>query len=139
MIAKVKAKEIFNDNNMIYLENVEIAKIGNNQDEVEKFTLGKNHRLEFQINIGEKNHHRSIKVFGFTKKIFGEKKYFLGYLPKEITKTIIEGDFFYFVMPSPPSFRQDGRIFFDLQGSIDKEKNFKFLFEHVLLEEGFLR
>ena len=120
MIAKVKEKEIFNDNSMIYLENVEIVKIENNQDEVGKFTLGKNHRLEFQINIGEKSHQRNIKVFGFTKKIIGEKKYFLGYLPKEISETIIEGNFFDFVMPSPPSFRQDGRIFFDLQGSIGK-------------------
>ena len=139
MIAKVKEKEIFNDNSMIYLENVEIVKIGNNQDEVEKFTLGKNHRLEFQINIGEKSHQRNIKVFGFTKKIIGEKKYFLGYLPKEITETIIEGNFFDFVMPSPPSFRQDGRIFFDLQGSIGKIKNFKSRFEQVLQEEGFLK
>ena len=139
MIAKVKAKEIFNDNSMIYLENVEIVKIGNNQDEVEKFTVGKNHRLEFQINIGEKSHQRNIKVFGFTKKIIGEKKYFLGYLPKEITETIIEGNFFDFVMPSPPSFRQNGRIFFDLQGSIGKIKNFKSRFEQVLQEEGFLK
>ena len=50
-----------------------------------------------------------------------------------------EGNVFDFVMPSPPSFRQDGRIFFDLQGSIDKIKNFQSRFEQVLQEEGFLK
>ena len=135
----VASKEDFSDDTWVYLENVKVADTSNRQSEVEEFIQGKSHRLEFKKNAIEKKYEKLIKVFGFTKKIIGENKYFLGYIPKEVTKTIITGDFFDYVNPSPPSFRQDGRIFFDLQGSIKKEKNFKFLFEQVLLEEGFLK
>ena len=129
----------FFEDEWIYLEGIEISGTKDRQDEVKEFTQGKKHRLEFQKSSDDQENKHSIKVFGFTKKFIGENKYLLGYLPKEVAKAIINGDFFNIVKPSPPRFHQNGKIFLDLLGSTEGEKKFKAFFEQVLVEEGFVR
>ena len=134
-----RSKSDFFDDTWIYLEGVEVHGTGDRQDEVKEFIRGKNHRLEFHRNSEDEKNKHSIKVFGFTKKFIGENKYLLGYLQKVVTKAIITGDFFDDVKPSRPYFRQGGRIFLDLVGSVKEEKEFKAFFEQVLVEEGFVK
>ena len=76
MITKARSKEGFFDDTWIYLENVQIVNTSNNQGEIEEFTQGKGHRLEFQKNAFDKNYEQHVKVFGFTKKNHWREKIF---------------------------------------------------------------
>jgi hypothetical protein len=127
------------DDMWIYLEGVEVVSSDETKEEREKFKQGKNPRLDFEEDLDDFKSNSSVKVLGFTKKFFGVNSYFLGYLPKEVARAILAGGFFDNVMPSPPRFRQNNRISFDLVGSSEEADNFKAFFQQILMDVGFVR
>lgn len=55
--------------------------------------------LELERDENNKYDKNAIKVIGCSKGLFGTKRYFVGYIPKEVSKLIIEGGFWGHIKP----------------------------------------
>lgn len=133
-----KLKSHLFDDIWIYLENVRIADTRRRQQAIQNFSKGRNHRLQFEREPDNSSDPNAIRVNGYTKGFFGEKEYLLGYVPKEISRTIVEGGFINHVGATLAKINNQGKVVFDLVGVKEKEKDFKEYFEQVLVDVGFV-
>jgi type I site-specific restriction-modification system R (restriction) subunit len=55
--------------------------------------------LEFEREENNKYDNNAIRVIGCRKALFGTNRYFIGYVPKEISRLVVEGGFWGHIMP----------------------------------------
>lgn len=61
--------------------------------EVQVFVRAKNLSLELEREPDNKNDRNAIKIFGCSRGVLLRKRHFLGYLPAEVAKKVVEGGF----------------------------------------------
>jgi len=74
----------------IFEERLEIAGLYRRKGQAIDFVKNTDIWLEFEREPGNEYDSNAIKVLGCTKKLFGTKKYFLGYVPKEVAQAIVK-------------------------------------------------
>jgi len=85
---------------MIFEERLEVAGIQFRKDDALSFSQNPDGCwLDFEREENNKYDKNAIKVIGCRKGFIGIKRYFVGYVPKEISKIIIEGGYWGVVKP----------------------------------------
>lgn len=88
------------DGYMIFEERLEVAGIQYRKDDALSFSQNpEGCWLEFEREDNNKYDKNAIKVIGCRKGFLGAKRYFIGYVPKEVSRLIIEGGFWGIVKP----------------------------------------
>lgn len=120
----------------IFDDRLEVAGINYWKANAHSFSASKNKWLEFEREPENKHDQNAIKIIGCIKGLFGVKRLTLGYIPKEISKKIIERGYFQKVLPRLiRSFNDDEDslyIYFQILGP----KGEKYLYNPPKTEEG---
>ena len=74
----------------IFEERLEVAGVGFRKEDAAAFASAKDGWLELQRDHGNQYDRNAIKVMGCNKGAFGIKRHFIGYVPKEVSKLIVE-------------------------------------------------
>ncbi len=83
----------------IFEERLEVAGVGFRREDAAAFATAKENWLEFERDPENEHDQNAIKVIGCNKGFFGTKRRFIGYVPKEIARTIVEGGYWGQVRP----------------------------------------
>lgn len=83
----------------IYERMLTVAGITFRRKDAAAFAKGKRPWLEIEREPGNTYDPNAIKVIGCSKGFFGDKRRFIGYIPKEVSKLIVEGDYLDKVLP----------------------------------------
>jgi tetratricopeptide (TPR) repeat protein len=118
------------DGYMIFEERLEVAGIQFQKNAAISFSQNtEGCWLELEREEGNKYDKNAIKVIGCRKAFLGNKRYFIGYVPKEISRLIIEGGFLEIVKPrllkTYVSENDFVEILFQLLGPVGKKYQFK--------------
>ena len=81
------------DGLQIFEERLEVAGVSFRKDDATAFATTKDGWLELERELGNKYDPNAIKVIGCNKGFFGIKRRFIGYVPKEISRLIVEGKY----------------------------------------------
>lgn len=87
------------DGFQIFEERLEIAGVSYHRDEAAKFIRGNDLWLEFERDAANPHDKNAIKITGCSKGLFGINRYFLGYVPADVARAVVEGDYFEKVRP----------------------------------------
>jgi hypothetical protein len=87
------------DGFQIFEERLEVAGVSYRKQDAIAFATAKTLWLELEPDPGNKHDSNAIKVIGCSKGWFFTKRRFVGYVPKEVAKGIVEGGFFAQVRP----------------------------------------
>lgn len=74
-------------------ERLEIAGVDLRKEDAAAFATAKDAWLELDPDPGNKHDRNAIKVIGCNKGFFGIKRRFIGYVPKEVSRVIVEGTY----------------------------------------------
>ncbi|MDZ4709397.1 MAG: hypothetical protein SH818_13445 [Saprospiraceae bacterium] len=115
---------------MIFEERLEVAGIQFQKNAAMSFSQNtEGCWLELEQEEDNKYDKNAIKVIGCRKAFLGNKRYFIGYVPKEISQLIIEGGYLEIVKPrllkTYVSENDFVEILFQLLGPIEKKYHFK--------------
>ena len=77
----------------IYEERLEVAGVKIRKDEAIAFAESNNRWLELERDEGNKHDKNAIKVIGCSKGFLGTKRRLIGYVPKNVSKLIVERGF----------------------------------------------
>jgi hypothetical protein len=77
----------------IYEDWVQVAGVRYRRQEVAAFARSKNLWLELEREPTNKYDENAIKVKGCSRGFFGTKRHHIGYVPGDLPKTIVEGNF----------------------------------------------
>ena len=120
----------------IFEDRLEVAGISHRLANALPFARSKKKWIEFQQEPDNKHDKNAIKVIGCTKSLFGTKKRFLGYIPKEVSKKVVENGYFQKVIPRlADTFIGDGGyigVYFQILGP----KGEKYYYDPPKTEEG---
>jgi hypothetical protein len=96
------------DGQSVFMSTIEVSGIFFRKQNANKFIDGINHCLEFEKEPTNEHDKNAIKIIGVSNNL----RYFIGYLPKEISLHIAEKNLFELVTPSLSSIRRsrDGYI-----------------------------
>jgi hypothetical protein len=83
----------------IFEARLEVAGIPFRKDDAVAFAASKNSWLELERETDNKYDKNAIKVIGCSKGFFGTKRRFIGYVPKDVSKNVIERGFWGKVQP----------------------------------------
>lgn len=129
-------KNIIPDGYQIFEERLEVAGIHYRRDDAVQFANSRNKWIEFQREPENRSDKNAIKVIGCSKGFFGTLRRFIGYVPKEVSKKIIENGFYDFIIPRlMGTFIGDNEfvgIYFQILGPKGK----KFNYDPPKTEEG---
>lgn len=88
------------DGYQIFEERLEVAGITFRKNAATSFCEAKrDQRLELEADFGNEHDKNAIKVIGCAKGIFGTKRWFIGFVPRQVAKAIIEGGYWSQVKP----------------------------------------
>jgi len=115
---------------MIFEERLEVAGIQFQKNAAISFSQNtEGCWLELEREEDNKYDKNAIKVIGCRKAFLGSKRYFIGYVPKEISRLIIEGGYLEIVKPrllkTYVSENDFVEILFQLLGPVGKKYHFK--------------
>lgn len=118
------------DGYMIFEERLEVAGIQFQKNAAISFSQNtEGCWLEFEREEDNKYDKNAIKVIGCRKSFFGNKRHFIGYVPKEISRLIVEGGYLKIVKPRLlKTYVSDNdfvEILFQLLGPAGKKHHFK--------------
>lgn len=118
------------DGYMIFEERLEVAGIQYRKKDAISFSQNSEGCwLEFERDENNQYDKNAIKVIGYRKGFIDTKRYFIGYVPKEISLLIIEGGFWEVVKPRLlKTYIGKGEyveILFQLLGPVGKKYQFK--------------
>lgn len=77
----------------IFEDRLEVAGVSFRKSDAASFATSKNGWLELEREHGNKHDKNALKVIGCSKGFFGTKRRFIGYVPKDVAKKIVEGGF----------------------------------------------
>ncbi len=83
----------------IFEDRLEVAGVSFRKEDAAAFAGAKNVWLEFEREPGNKYDENAIKVIGCSKGFFGTKHRFIGYVPKEVSRVIVEGGYWGQIRP----------------------------------------
>jgi len=83
----------------IYEDRIDVAGVNHRIKNAKSFVKGKGQRIEFETDPSNKYDSNAIRILGFHKGFFGEKKEFIGYVPTEVAAQIMEGNYFNKIKP----------------------------------------
>ncbi|MFZ2168318.1 MAG: HIRAN domain-containing protein [Methylococcaceae bacterium] len=83
----------------IFEERLEVAGVNFRKEDASAFATAKNGWLELERELGNKHDPNAIKVIGCNKGFFGIKRRFIGYVPKEVSRLIVEGRYLNQIRP----------------------------------------
>jgi hypothetical protein len=83
----------------IFEERLEVAGVGFRKDDAAAFATAKEGWLELERDPGNKHDPNAIKVIGCNRGFFGTKRRFIGYVPKEVSRAVVEGGYWGQVRP----------------------------------------
>jgi hypothetical protein len=78
----------------IFAERLEVAGVSFRKADATAFALSKDGWLEFEKEPGNSHDRNAIRIIGCSKGFLGTKRRFIGYVPKQFSKMIVEGGFF---------------------------------------------
>jgi len=128
MEIKTRYTPPYADNLQIFVPQVRTAGLQHYKSALLKFAGCGNPYLEFEQEPQNPHDPNAIKVMGKAKGLFGTKAYFLGYVPAELAKQIIEGGYYNRVSPRIRYLRISAEgwldLEFDLLGPKGEKKSF---------------
>lgn len=77
----------------IFEDRLEVAGVSFRKEDAAAFAGAKDVWLELEREPGNKYDINAIKVIGCSKGFFGTKRRFIGYVPKEVSRVIVEGGY----------------------------------------------
>lgn len=77
----------------IFEDRLEVAGVSFRKEDAAAFAGKKDVWLELEREPGNKYDENAIKVIGCSKGFFGTKRRFIGYVPKEVSRVIVEGGY----------------------------------------------
>ncbi|RLB24349.1 MAG: hypothetical protein DRG73_04015 [Deltaproteobacteria bacterium] len=83
----------------IYEDRLEVAGVSFRKNDAAAFAKSKHLWLELEREQENKHDKNAIRVIGCSKGLFGTKRRFIGYVPKDVAKKIVEGGFWGKVRP----------------------------------------
>jgi hypothetical protein len=83
----------------IFEERLEVAGVSFRKEDAAAFATAKEGWLEFERELGNKHDSNAIRVIGCSKGLFGTKRRFIGYVPREVSRTVVEGGYWGQVRP----------------------------------------
>jgi hypothetical protein len=83
----------------IFADRLEVAGVSFRKGDATAFASSKDGWLEFEREPGNRQDKNAIRIIGCSKGFFGTKRRFIGYVPKEFAKMIVEGGFWERVRP----------------------------------------
>lgn len=83
----------------IFEDRLEVAGVSFRKEDAAAFAGAKNVWLELEREPGNKYDENAIKVIGCSKGFFGTKRRFIGYVPKEVSRVIVEGGYWGRIRP----------------------------------------
>ena len=81
------------DGFQVFEERLEVAGISFQKEDAAAFATAKDGWLELERDLGNKHDPNAIKVIGCNKSFFGTKRRFIGCVPKEVSRAIVEGGY----------------------------------------------
>jgi hypothetical protein len=78
----------------IFEERLEVAGVSHRRDAAYAFAKSREPWLEMERDPGNAHDRNAIKVLGCSKGLFGTKRRFIGYVPRDTAKRIVEGGWF---------------------------------------------
>lgn len=94
------AEQEIPDGYQIFEERLDVAGIAFQKDAATAFCESKRgQRLELEADFQNKHDKNAIKIIGCAKGIFGTKRWFIGFLPKQIAKAVVEGGYWGQIKP----------------------------------------
>jgi hypothetical protein len=87
------------DGFQIFEDRLEIAGVGFRKEDAAAFATATDGWLELERDPANVHDQNAIKVIGCTKNFFGAKRRFIGYVPKEVSRLIVEGGYLYQIRP----------------------------------------
>ena len=87
------------DGLQIFEDRLEVARIAHRKKEAANFAKAKKIWLELESEQENKYDKNAIKIIGCSKGFFGIKRRFIGYVPKDIAKSIVENGLWNQVKP----------------------------------------
>lgn len=87
------------DGFQIFEERLEVTGVSFRKEDAAAFATAKEGWLELERDPGNKHDPNAIKVNGCNKGFFGTKRRFIGYVPREVSRAIVEGGYWGQVRP----------------------------------------
>jgi hypothetical protein len=81
------------DGFQIFEERLEVAGVKFRKEDATAFAEANNIWLELERDEGNKHDKNAIRVIGCSKGLLGTKRRFIGYVPKEVARAIVERGF----------------------------------------------
>jgi hypothetical protein len=94
------------DGFQIFEGRIEIVGVAFRKSEAASFAKSKNSWLELERDERNEYDRNALKIIGCSKGFFGTKRRFIGHVPRDVAKKIVEGDF---VAKIPAALAQDLR------------------------------
>src|SRR5688572_1471113 len=83
----------------IFEERLEVAGVSFRKENAVAFATAKDGWLELEQDLENKHDPNAIKVIGCNKTFFGMNRHFIGYVPKEVARLIVEGKYLDLIRP----------------------------------------
>ena len=77
----------------IFEERLEVAGVSFRKEDAAAFATAKDGWLEFERELGNKHDSNAIRVIGCNNGLFGTKRRFIGYVPREVSRPVVEGGY----------------------------------------------
>ncbi len=87
------------DGFQIYEERLEVAGVSFRKEDAAAFATTNDGWLELERDAGNGHDPNAIKIIGCNKGFFGTKRRFIGYVPKEVSRAIVEGGYLNQIRP----------------------------------------
>lgn len=87
------------DGFQIFEERLSVAGLAHRREAAADFVRGRELSLDFERETGNAYDANAIRVIGCKKWLFGTKRYFIGYIPANVSKLIVEGGYFERIRP----------------------------------------
>jgi hypothetical protein len=87
------------DGFQIFEERLEVAGVSFRKEDATAFATAKEGWLEFERDLGNKYDPNAIRVIGCSKGFSGTERRFVGYVPKEVSRAVVEGGYWGQVRP----------------------------------------
>lgn len=129
-------KQEIPDEFQIFEERLEVAGVSFQKEEATAFASAADGWLELERDIGNKHDRNAIKVVGCSKGFFGTKRRFIGYVPKEVSRAIVEGGYLGQIRPRLLKTYVGDRGFVEILFQILGPKGKKYDFRGTSAPEG---
>lgn len=124
------------DGFQIFEERLEVAGVSFRKEDAAAFATVRDGWLEIERDAGNKHDSNAIKVIGCNKGFFGTKRRFIGYVPKEVSRAIVEGGYLSQIRPRLLKTYAGDRGFVEILFQILGPKGKKYEFRQTSAPKG---